>query len=122
MLLGGLMERSLANSPNIVWGAREEIEMKKQRAIWSYTMVNNQKFNSKEQRENSKATEQYVSCTLLFWHFSESSKVMGDAETNLYAFLTELCLASYVTSGDHYHLHKDYPSAEKLVCDLPTPT
>lgn len=28
MLLGGLMEKSLANSPNIVWGAREETEIK----------------------------------------------------------------------------------------------
>lgn len=28
MLLGGLMERSLAKSPNIVWGAGEETYMK----------------------------------------------------------------------------------------------
>lgn len=43
---------------------------------WSTT----KKFESKGQRENSKATEQCVSPTLLFWHSSGSSQLMGDGE------------------------------------------
>lgn len=64
--------------------------------------------------KNAKAEngEQYDSRTLLFWHFSGSLKWWGkknramSQETNLRAFPTEPCLASYVTSGD-LHLRKN---------------
>lgn len=74
MLLGGLMERNLANSPNIVWGAGKEIEMKTTESHMVLANGQNQKFKSKGQRENSKATEQCVSPSLslilaLLWKF-----------------------------------------------------
>ena len=80
ILLGGLMERSLANSPNSVWGAGEETWMKTTVPYGTSQRSTTKKFESKGQRENSKATEQCVSPTLLFWHSSGSSQLMGDGE------------------------------------------
>lgn len=63
MLLGGLMERSLANSPNIVWGAGKETWIKTTESHMVLANGQQSKNSKAEDRENSKATEQCVSPT-----------------------------------------------------------
>ena len=60
MLLGGLMERSLANSPNTVWGAGEETRIKTTESHMVLANGQQSKNSKAKDRENSKATEQCI--------------------------------------------------------------
>lgn len=86
MLLGGLMERSLANSPNIVWGVGKEMCMKTTES--HMVLANGQQPKIQKQRKKTPELQRNVilllSYFLLFWHFSGSSKVMGDGEERKY--------------------------------------
>ena len=112
MLLGGLMERSLANSPNIVWGVGE---MCMKTTDSHMVVANGQQPKIQKQRKKTPELQRNVIhlLFLLFWHFSGSSKVMG-------GWRTEQCLrkqgcrhspwafsASYVVS-DSLYLHKRF--------------
>lgn len=72
MLLGGLMERNLANSPNIVWGVGEKMCMKTTES--HMVLANGQQPKIQKQRKKTPELQRNVilllSLTLaLLWKF-----------------------------------------------------
>lgn len=59
MLPGELMERSLANSPNIVWGTREETQMKAESHM---VLDNGQQPKIQKQRTERKRETDWAMC------------------------------------------------------------